>query len=90
MKCLLQYEWVKLLRSRLPEGKGILGDWARLASRAAFCKGQALYCGHSNDVCPGMWVGGVVGLKSILGKRTAHRRWKRLSGCRLLDISNMT
>lgn len=69
MKCLLQYEWVKLLRSRLPEGKGILGDWARLASRAAFRKGQALYCGHSNDVCPGMWAGGVVGLKSILGKK---------------------
>ena len=50
MKCLLRYEWVKLLRACLPEGKGILGHWAKLASRAAFRKGQARYCGHTNHV----------------------------------------
>ena len=36
MKCLMRYGWVKLMRSHLPEGKGILGMWAKLASRAAF------------------------------------------------------
>ncbi len=67
MKCLRRYEWVKLLRSHLPEGKGILGAWAKLASRAAFRKGYAVYCGYKNEVVPGMWSGGIVGLKSILG-----------------------
>ena len=36
MKCLLKYQWVKLPRNQLPPGKGIMGAWARLASRAAF------------------------------------------------------
>lgn len=64
MKCLWHYEWVKLPRNIVPEGKGVLGDWARLASRAAFRKGTSLYCGYTNTVIPGMWAGGVVGLKS--------------------------
>ena len=34
---------------------------------AAFRKGVASYCGYENAVEPGMWAGGVVGLKSILG-----------------------
>ena len=67
MQCLMTYKWVKLMRSHLPEGKGIMGYWAKLASHAAFRKGQALYCGHINDVTPGMWSGGMVGLKRILG-----------------------
>lgn len=54
MKCLMKYQWVKLPRNHLPEGKGIMGAWARLASRAAFRKGTAFYCGHSNAVSPGM------------------------------------
>ena len=66
MKCLMKYEWVKLMRSHLPDGKGLLGCWAKLASRAAFRKGYAEYCCHRNLVEPGMWTGGVVGLKSIL------------------------
>lgn len=70
MKCLLKYQWVKLMRSHLPQGKGVMGAWARLASRAAFRKGIASYCGYSNPVTPGMWSGGIVGLKSILGVRT--------------------
>ncbi len=41
MRCLLKYDWVKLYRDRLPEGKGIMGAWAKLASRAAFRKGHA-------------------------------------------------
>ena len=67
MHCPMKFEWVKLLRSRLPEGKGIMGAWAKLAARAAFRKGQAHYCGYTNEVVPGMWSGGIVGLKSILG-----------------------
>ena len=70
MKCLMKYQWVKLPRNHLPEGKGIMGAWAKLASRAAFRKGQASYCGHINAVRPGMWSGGVVGLKSILGLKS--------------------
>jgi hypothetical protein len=42
-------------------------SFLRLAARAAYRKGNARYCGYINPVEPGMWVGGVVGLKSILG-----------------------
>jgi len=67
MSCLLKFNWVKLPRDTLPPGKGIMGVWARLAARAAFRPGQANYCGHRNDVELASWVGGIVGLKSILG-----------------------
>ena len=70
MQCLMTYRWVKLLRSHLPEGKGLMGYWAKLASHAAFRKGRALYCGHYNRVAPGMWSGGMVGLKRILGLKS--------------------
>ena len=70
MKCLLQYQWVKLPRANLPQGKGLMGYWAKLASRAAFRKGKATYCGYQNEVTPGMWAGGIVGVKSILGVRS--------------------
>ena len=69
MKCLMKYPWVKLPRNRIPAGKGIMGAWMRLAARAAFRKGEARYCGYNNPVEPGMWVGGIVGLKAILGLR---------------------
>ena len=78
MKCLMKYQWVKLPRNHLPEGKGIMGAWARLASRAAFRKGQASYCGYSNAVSPGMWAGGVVGLKSILGLKSRAKALETL------------
>ena len=67
MQCLLKYKWVKLPRKKLPLGKGLMGSWARLAAKAAFRPGQAKYCGHINDVPLASWVGGIVGLKSILG-----------------------
>ena len=38
MKCLMKYQWVKLPRNHIPEGKGIMNAWAKLASRAAFRK----------------------------------------------------
>ncbi len=70
MKCLLKYDWVKLPRNLIPQGKGVMGSWARLASRAAFRSGKAKYCGHINEVSVGSWAGGVVGLKSILGEKS--------------------
>ena len=67
MKCLMKYEWVKLMRSHLPQGKGVMGAWMKLASRAALRKGIATYSGYKHEVSPGMWSGGIVGIKSILG-----------------------
>jgi len=67
MSCLLKFNWVKLPRDVLPPGKGLMGAWARLTARAAFRPGQANYYGYRNDVELASWVGGIVGLKSILG-----------------------
>ena len=78
MKCLMKYNWVKLRRDALPNGKGIMSAWAKLASRAAFRKGQASYCGHINSVIPGMWSGGIVGIKSILGVRSRSQALETL------------
>ena len=69
MKCLLKYKWVKLRRTNLPIENGLLGSWGRLASCAAYRKGIGIYCGYRNPVTPGMWAGGIIGLKSILGVR---------------------
>ena len=73
MKCLRRFEWVKLPHSHLPEGKGLLGAWSKLASRAAFRKEYAEYCGFKNAVSPGQWSGGIVGIKSILGTKTRSK-----------------
>lgn len=73
MPCLFRYRWLKLPRAALPQGEGLSAYWARLAARAAFRKGVASYCGHENPVTPGMWSGGVVGLKSILGVKKRER-----------------
>lgn len=78
MKCLMKYEWVKLMRSHLPRGKGVMGAWARLASRAAFRKGKAEYCGYTNEVNVGEWSGGIVGVKSILGIKRRSEAIKTL------------
>ena len=67
MKCLNKYKWVKLPRHLIPDAKGLLGAFLRLASRAAFRKGWIIYCSHQNPVEPGMWAGGIVGIKSITG-----------------------
>ena len=67
MKCLKKYTWIKVPRGEIPfHAKGILIYYMRLASRAAFRKRTARYCGHTNAVDLGSWVGGMVGLKSIL------------------------
>ena len=41
-----------------------------LASRVAFRKDNSFYCGHTNVVNSGEWVGGIIGLKSILGVKS--------------------
>ncbi len=70
MSCLFKFKWVKLLREHLPNGKGIMSDWAKLASRVAFRKGKGFYCGYNNEVNAGSWVGGIMGIKSILGVKS--------------------
>ena len=50
MKCLRKYKWVKLPRKEMPELKGRLGYWLKLAESAAFRKGIGTYCGHKNPV----------------------------------------
>jgi len=70
MRCLLKYDWVKLPRSLLLQQKGIMKYWMKLASRAAFRNGKAIYCGYINEVSAGTWSGGIVGLKSILGQKS--------------------
>lgn len=84
MKCLMKYEWVKLQRSHLPQGKGVMRSWAKLASRAAFRKGQAEYCGYTNHVNAGEWSGGIVGIKSILGIKKRSDVLKTLD--RLMEL----
>ena len=67
MKCLIKWDWIQIQRDEIPHcAKGIMIYYLRLASRAAFRKGTARYCGHTNAVEAGSWVGGMVGLKSIL------------------------
>ena len=73
MKCLRKFKWIKVRRNYLPTGKGIMVYWSRLAAKAAFRKGRGLYCGHWNQVTPGMWSGGIVGLKSILGVKRRNQ-----------------
>lgn len=73
MKCLRKFEWVKLPRAEILDLKGRMGYWLKLASRAAFRKGTSRYCGHDNPVEPGMWAGGIVGLRSILGVRSRQK-----------------
>lgn len=90
MKCLMKYQWVKLPRNQMPPGKGIMGAWARLASRAAFRNGKASYCGYINQVTIGTWAGGIVGLKSILGIRDRKRVLEMmdvLAGLEYIDYS---
>ena len=79
MKCLRKYKWVKLPRKEMPELKGRLGYWLKLAESAAFRKGIGTYCGHKNPVEPGMWAGGIVGVKAILGVKSRAKAFQILN-----------
>lgn len=67
-KCLFRYQWVKLPRTHLLIGKGIMGYWAKLASRAAFRRGQGIHkrCNAGNVV---RWRGR---LKEHSGRQKAY------------------
>ena len=90
MKCLMKYQWAKLPRALVPAGRGIMGVWTRLAARAAFPKGEAAYCGHINAVTPGMWAGGVVGLKSIPWAPRQRKTLRRLQCSPIRGFCAMT
>jgi hypothetical protein len=89
LECLLKFKWVKLPRNLLPKGKG--GDTrAVAATRVAFRPGQARYCGHTNDVELASWVGGIVGLKSILGVKSREKALAMMDRLAELGYSNST
>ena len=76
MKCLLKYQWVKLPRSQMPAGKGVMGAWARLASRAASATGRLATVAISIKLplAPGQeasW-----GSRASWASKTEARPWK--------------
>ena len=73
MSCLLKFKWVKLQRQQIPVMNGIMSYYLRLVARAAVKPGTVRYCQYLNDVEPGTWSGGIVGLKSILGLKNADK-----------------
>ena len=78
MKCLRKYKWNKLPREIMIDDKGIMGAYIKLATRVAFREGIAHYCGFENPVRPGMWSGGIVGVKSILGVKSRRKAFEIL------------
>ena len=90
MKCLCKYDWVKLPRDYPDMGKGLMSQWTKLASRAAFRKGIATYCSHENPVESGMWSGGIVGLKKILGVRSREKALAVLDALKDMEYISYT
>ena len=91
MKCLRKFNWVKILRDESPHhAKGLLIYFLRLVSRVAFRKGFACYCGYKNAVEVGTWVGGVVGLKSILGVKSRREALEIMDELQMLGYITYT
>ena len=91
MKCLRKFVWVKIPRAEIPHNsKGMMLYFLRLASRAAFRKGTARYCGHKNEVDAGCWVGGVVGLKSILEAKSRRAALEILDELQMMGYITYT
>ena len=90
MKCLCKYDWVKLPRDYPDMGKGLMSQWTKLASRAAFRKGIATYCSHENPVESGMWSGGIVGIKKILGVRSREKALAVLDALKDMEYISYT
>lgn len=90
MKCLLKYQWVKFPRNILLTGKGIMGSWLKLASRAAYREGQSNYCGFTNHVEAGSWSGGIVGVKSILNVKMKQKSFDILNQLQELELLEYT
>ena len=90
MKCLRKFKWVKLPRQEMPQLKGRLSHWLKLAESAAFRKGIGTYCGHKNPVEPGMWAGGIVGVKAILGVKSRAMAFQILDQLQALGYLTYT
>ena len=90
MKCLRKWKWVKLPREIVINDKGIMNHFMKLASRCAFRKGIATYCGFLNPVEPGMWSGGIVGVKSILGVKGCGKAYDALDDLEALEYLTYT
>ena len=90
MKCLRKFKWVKLPRQEMPRLKGRLSHWLKLAESAAFRKGIGTCCGHKNPVEPGMWAGGIVGVKAILGVRSRAKAFQILDHLKVLGYLTYT
>ncbi len=86
MSCQLKYNWVKLQRQQIPNLDGIMSFYLRLSARAASKAGIVRYCQFMNDIEPGMWSGGIVGLKSILGLKNADKALDTLRVLPDLDL----
>ena len=86
MYCLFKYRWIKIQRRQIPDLPGVMSYYLRLATRAAIRTGQVRYCQYVNDVEPGMWSGGIVGLKSILGLKSAEKALNTLRALSDLDL----
>ena len=91
MKCLKKYDWIKIPRDEIPyRAKGILLRFLLLVCRAAFRKGFACYCGYRNAVDAGSWVGGIVGLKSILGVKNRREAFEIMDELQMLGYITYT
>ena len=90
MKCLCKYDWVKLPRDYPDMGKGLMSQWTKLASRAAFRRGIATYCSHENPIESRMWSGGIVGIKKILGVRSREKALAVLDALKDMEYISYT
>ena len=91
VKCLIKWDWIKIQRDEIPHcAKGIMIYYLRLVSRAAFRKGTARYCGYTNAVEVGTWVGGVVGLKKILKAKTRREALEIMDELQMLGYITYT
>lgn len=70
MTCSANYKWVILPRTTKKTLAGVIASWLILASVSAYKDGTATYCGYQNEVKAKEWVGGLVGLKRLLGNHT--------------------
>lgn len=69
--CPMDYKWVRVPRSLLPENsKGLMKDYFTIAFATNYKDGVNQYCGYENTVKANQWVGGVTGLKRMLNRRS--------------------
>ena len=69
-------------KRRNPSFEGPAGLLAEACIPGCVPKGISAYCGYENAVEPGMWVGGIVGLKSILGVKDCKQVLQIMGSCK--------